>query len=65
MIDWSKAPRWAQYAAMDSDGIWFWYSRKPELGNYEWLLTGGKYAPSLGHEFLGVWEGSRQERPHD
>lgn len=29
-IDWTQAPRWARYAAMDADGIWFWYAERPD-----------------------------------
>lgn len=28
--DWSKAPDWARWAAMDDDGSWYWYKRKPK-----------------------------------
>jgi len=28
-VDWSKAPRWANYWAMDDDGAAFWYEKKP------------------------------------
>ena len=27
--DWSKAPSWAKYLAMDQNGTWFWYAGKP------------------------------------
>ena len=30
-VDWSKAPDWAQYWAMDLDGDSFWYESAPEL----------------------------------
>ncbi len=28
-IDWSRAPDWAQFAAMDKNEKWFWYEEKP------------------------------------
>ena len=27
--DWKDAPEWANYLAMDGDGYWCWYLRKP------------------------------------
>ena len=27
--DWKDAPEWANYLAMDEDGYWCWYLRKP------------------------------------
>ena len=29
-IQWIYAPKWANYAAMDQDGDWFWYEAEPE-----------------------------------
>lgn len=28
-IDWTQAPPWARYAAMDANGCWFWFAEKP------------------------------------
>lgn len=28
--DWKDAPDWAQWLAMDSDGVWYWYETEPE-----------------------------------
>lgn len=30
-VDWEYAPDWAEFAAMDHDGRWFFFSRKPEF----------------------------------
>lgn len=36
---WNDAPKWAQYAAKDRCGIWWWYECEPsyddESGNWE------------------------------
>lgn len=35
--DWKKAPSWAQFAAQDGDGLWYWYEHRPkymEHGEY-------------------------------
>jgi len=29
--DWSKAPEWANYFAMDADGTWWWHELKPNV----------------------------------
>lgn len=29
--DWSNAPNWANYAAMDADGSWFWFEAQPMM----------------------------------
>jgi hypothetical protein len=59
-IDWSKAPEWANYAAMDSDGSWWWYETKPRCLVDEWDITSStKYAPMS--EVID-WENSLQSR---
>lgn len=36
MIDWSKAPEWARWCAMDASGSWWWHSKKPAIIGLEW-----------------------------
>ena len=61
-IDWTKAPDWANYIAMDSDCEWYWYEHKPnpihDLNVPEWYSEGRKkYAYSTD------WTNTLQERP--
>lgn len=35
-IDWSKAPRWADWLARDADGDWYWYVNRPVMGEKVW-----------------------------
>ena len=35
--DWSDAPSWAQWWAMDSDGYAYWYRDQPTFKNGTWL----------------------------
>lgn len=28
--DWKDAPEWAQWLAMDGDGVWYWHQCQPE-----------------------------------
>jgi hypothetical protein len=39
-IDWTAAPDWAQWAAIDGDGDVWCYEDKPKLGRGEWYLLG-------------------------
>lgn len=29
-IEWNTVPKWANFVAMDDDGEWYWYERKPK-----------------------------------
>lgn len=29
--DWSTAPSWAKFLAMDADGEWFWFENEPTV----------------------------------
>ena len=42
--DWKDAPEWANYLAMDEDGYWCWYLRKPIREDDCWcgLIVTGK-----------------------
>ena len=41
MFDWTKAPKWAQWVAMDESEHWFWYECKPTLKSWgEWTQPG-------------------------
>ena len=61
--DWSNAPDWANWLAMDSEGEWHWYENKPEKEFVFWLPTGGRFA------FIKTdtdnWESSLQQRPQN
>ena len=65
-VDWSQAPSEAEYWAMDSNGICYWYMIEPRLTETfpnEWV--GGGYpidiqAPSFNYQ--GDWKSSLQER---
>jgi len=36
MLEWTKAPEWAQWAAMNGNGEWYWYENEPELRTNAW-----------------------------
>lgn len=60
-IDWTQAPSWARYAAMDANGTWMWYVDKPAPRNARWYAdTGGfeSFNPCPVH-----WTQTLTERP--
>jgi hypothetical protein len=60
--DWSQAPEWANYVAMDADGEWFWYSEEPTIVDNVWIPDGGH------HIYAGTtdspWTSSLSTRPN-
>lgn len=42
-IDWSTAPEWANYRAMDACGAWWWYENEPTNGDDSWNTPTGEY----------------------
>lgn len=64
-VDWSQAPEWANWWAVDSNMMTNWYDEKPVISgsNNEWTCTnGGDYEEDrLLHGNLD-WRNSLQER---
>ena len=68
-VDWSQAPEWANYWAMDGDGDAYWYLSHPDIGSQLWLsadgdfgLGGVKPAPDFGGAAID-WQDSLVARP--
>ena len=65
-VDWSQAPDWANWWAVDSNGICYWYMIEPRLTEIfpnEWVGCGyptDTQAPSFNYQ--GDWKSSLQER---
>jgi hypothetical protein len=60
--DWSQAPEWANYVAMDADGAWYWYSHEPiRRGDCWWSSAGGNTA-WVGNSTIN-WRTSLTSRP--
>jgi hypothetical protein len=57
--DWSDAPAFARYLAMDTNGVWCWYEDKPKLGHYEWWVSGGECCRAG----ISNWRDTLEERP--
>lgn len=57
MIDWSKAPEWANYVAMDKNGDWYWHEKKPSINGNWWGYSGNQELAFSLH-----WNSSLVER---
>lgn len=40
---WTYAPEWAQYAAMDANGDWYWFEGKPAFDDVEWMPSSERF----------------------
>jgi hypothetical protein len=59
---WESAPEWAAYAAMDHDGVWFFYEHKPYIqGNY-WGCPGKYIQAAIDNS---DWRNSLTPRPQE
>jgi hypothetical protein len=58
-IDWSQAPEWANYVAMDKNGDWYWHQEKPQM-------LKDRFGYSNNQQFYKStmrWRDSLQQRP--
>lgn len=71
-LPWHESPDWAQWAAMDSDNEWTWYSHEPiiRLNDQKcrvdkWLIEGGNGRFCTGFTFppCSNWKESKRKRP--
>lgn len=58
--DWSGAPKWAQFVAMDSSGAWYWYAERPVLDVNLGIWCAGGHRTEA-HKFQR-WEDSLSAR---
>ena len=69
--DWSQAPYWANWWAMDEDRKCHWFSKEPwsHNGASEWVLENNGeglnniYSPSIHCGYTGDWRNSLRKRP--
>lgn len=60
--DWSTAPEWARYVAMDGNGRWYWYENRPLPGMDAWNEQHGRLEAATATG-LPAWERTLAERP--
>ena len=64
-IDWSLAPKWANYAAQDMDGAWHWFRHRPIFDYNAWTQNSPVGTRNKA-EYISVapdCENSLQQRP--
>lgn len=59
--NWNDAPEWANYAAMDADGEWWWFENKPNPEGEEWKVDAGSVEP-VAFSFKD-WKDAMEKRP--
>ncbi len=62
--DWSTAPIWAMYRAIDSDGSAWYYGKKPLLGPLVWLWEDCRIE-RIGEFEVEDWQNSLEQRPEN
>lgn len=72
-LPWDKAPEWAQWAAMDADGDWCWYTHEPFIVEKsqgsdfdQWLIDGGvdrRLCRGFTFPPCTNWKESKRKRP--
>lgn len=64
---WEDAPEWANYLAVDFDGIWWWFENEPYNEDDSINGDGGIWIPRGGMveqaELSIDWEDSLEKRP--
>lgn len=65
--DWSQAPAWAQWWAMDTDGWHYWYSEQPELKENlgYWGRAAADECERAGRNVLPDWTRTLRRRPQE
>lgn len=61
--DWSAAPGWAAYLAMDSDGFWYWYQNEPNLRREDGLWNRALGEVALAGSEAQIWKQTLEARP--
>ena len=59
--DWNDAPEWANWLAMDSNGLWCWYKNKPYASLGSFFSVGRSTASKSS--VLSNWKESLEQRP--
>lgn len=59
--DWKRAPKWAQWLAMDASGAWYWFAEKPARDDRLGMFCAGS-EQCEAVRFDG-WENSLECRP--
>lgn len=63
--DWSQAPEWAMFHAINANGTGHWYQHEPQHRTIGWVKRDGRWHGDIGYLLpLGVdWRETLQRRP--
>ena len=61
-LPWYAAPQWAQWAAMDRTGNWFWYEAEPKDEAGYFCASTGRVAQFTHLPYPAHWRMSLQHR---
>lgn len=62
--DWSKAPEWVMWWAVDAEGQSWWYEEEPSLGDIGWYNGGESVEAEWIDIPLGIdWRTLKERRP--
>ena len=61
--DWSQAPVWAKWWAMDKDVRSYYFEDRPKMGLAMWMPTDTSSVVETHNNYQGSWEESLRERP--
>ena len=62
--DWSQAPDWANWWAMDADSDCYWFENKPEIMSVTWLpFNASEVGDAPTFNYQGNWRNSLRKRP--
>ena len=60
--DWSQAPEWANWWAIDKDLVSFWHEDKPKFDEIEFYQC-GMFCDAPRFNYQGNWQDSLRKRP--
>ena len=60
--DWSQAPDWANWWAIDKDLVSFWHEDKPKFDEIEFYQC-GMFCDAPSFNYQGNWQDSLRKRP--
>lgn len=63
-IDWSEAPEWANWVAIDANGEWFWFENEPKILSIQdiWDVKDGNVCPYELDDDPCDWKSSLRTR---
>lgn len=64
-VDWTNAPDWANYHAIDSDSQGNYYELEPSIFRGAWNNRKSRYKPSGFYFYIKKWKETLTKRPKE